>query len=67
MNSIKNESILFILLIISLFSSSKEETKSQCKAKFSSCNFKWDLINNKDDSYGLYICINDCQKTQNKV
>ena len=55
------KAIFLILLVLSLFAFSYEKKKSECEVQFFTCNFKCGLTNKKDDSYGLYMCMNACQ------
>jgi hypothetical protein len=36
--------------------------KSECEAEFFTCNFKCGLTNKKEDTFGLAMCMNTCQK-----
>ncbi len=60
------KAIFFILLVLSLFAFSFEKTKMQCAKDYAGCNFKCGLTTDKDDTYGLYVCTNKCEKEKEK-
>ena len=56
------KAIFLILLVLSLFSFSYEKKQSECEVEFFTCNFKCGLTNKKEDTLGLAMCMNACQK-----
>ena len=58
---------ILCLIFIYLFAFSYEKkTESNCNAEYFGCNFKCGLVNDKNDSYGLYVCMTDCDKQRKK-